>query len=196
MRRAWIYNGAPSATARTSRGCSATSRTRCSATDTRRRDCRRSPSRPTSFGFSRATIYTAPSGSIVFATGSMQWSWGFDARTFRTRVSSVLDPRVQTTTRNIVAHKFADHTPAASGRVERWPSGQGRPVLVGSRNATNYNVYRATTTAARGARPYRTGMAALSFADTVPVSVVNCCRSAPSTAPSRAPSRTRRARCL
>jgi hypothetical protein len=24
------------------------------------------------------TMYTAPSGAIVFATGSMQWSWGLD----------------------------------------------------------------------------------------------------------------------
>jgi hypothetical protein len=24
------------------------------------------------------TIYTAPSGAIVFATGTMQWSWGLD----------------------------------------------------------------------------------------------------------------------
>src|SRR5207237_5893977 len=25
-----------------------------------------------------ATIYTAPSGALVFATGSMQWNWGLD----------------------------------------------------------------------------------------------------------------------
>src|SRR5204862_6559624 len=24
------------------------------------------------------TIYTAPSGALVFATGSMQWNWGLD----------------------------------------------------------------------------------------------------------------------
>ena len=24
------------------------------------------------------TIYTAPSGAIVFSTGTMQWSWGLD----------------------------------------------------------------------------------------------------------------------
>jgi hypothetical protein len=29
-------------------------------------------------GFSDMTIYTAPSGAIVFAAGTMQWSWGLD----------------------------------------------------------------------------------------------------------------------
>ena len=29
-------------------------------------------------GYSNMTIYTAPSGAIVFATGSIQWSWGLD----------------------------------------------------------------------------------------------------------------------
>lgn len=29
-------------------------------------------------GFSDMTIYTAPSGALVFATGTIQWSWGLD----------------------------------------------------------------------------------------------------------------------
>jgi hypothetical protein len=29
-------------------------------------------------GFSDMTIYTAPSGAIVFATGTIQWAWGLD----------------------------------------------------------------------------------------------------------------------
>lgn len=30
-------------------------------------------------GFSDMTIYTAPSGAIVFATGTIQWAWGLDS---------------------------------------------------------------------------------------------------------------------
>ncbi len=33
---------------------------------------------PASRGFSHMTFYTAASGAMVFATGSMQWSWGLD----------------------------------------------------------------------------------------------------------------------
>lgn len=29
-------------------------------------------------GFSDMTVYTAPGGAVVFATGSIQWSWGLD----------------------------------------------------------------------------------------------------------------------
>jgi hypothetical protein len=52
-----------------------------------------------------ATIYTAPSGAIVFSAGTMQWSWGLDGwnspgwRGERTPV----DPRAQRITANILS---------------------------------------------------------------------------------------------
>ena len=33
---------------------------------------------PAGSGWAASTVYTAPSGSLVFATGSMQWIWGLD----------------------------------------------------------------------------------------------------------------------
>jgi hypothetical protein len=34
--------------------------------------------RVTKRGYADMTLYTAESGAIVFATGSMQWNWGLD----------------------------------------------------------------------------------------------------------------------
>ena len=33
---------------------------------------------PAEQGVSHMSLYTAPSGALVFATGSMQWAWGLD----------------------------------------------------------------------------------------------------------------------
>jgi hypothetical protein len=124
---------------------------------------------PDPFGFSHATVYTAASGSVVFATGSMQWSWGLDDYNVPNPRTSVLDPRVQVTTRNILARfAVAPILPPAALQA----SGQvGKVVLSWSAvaNAATYNVYRATTSGAEGATPYRTGISTTSFADTAPV---------------------------
>jgi hypothetical protein len=64
---------------------------------------------PDSFGTSHGTTYLASSGATVFATGSMQWSWGLDdyntipvndAPAVR---PSFLDPVVMAATRNVLA---------------------------------------------------------------------------------------------
>jgi hypothetical protein len=50
--------------------------------------------------YSDMTVYTAPSGSIVFAVGSMQWNWGLvDPEIFGRRFEN---PAVQGATRNVL----------------------------------------------------------------------------------------------
>jgi cellulose synthase/poly-beta-1,6-N-acetylglucosamine synthase-like glycosyltransferase len=49
------------------------------------------------------TIYRAASGALVFATGSMQWSWGLDDYNAPRLRTSVLNSGVQQITRNVLA---------------------------------------------------------------------------------------------
>lgn len=74
---------------------------------------------PDDWGFSHMTTYTAPSGAVVFATGSMQWSWGLDDFGVPYRASHV-DPAAQQTTRNIL-NRFASSAP---------PTVPGAPLMV------------------------------------------------------------------
>jgi uncharacterized membrane protein YkoI len=57
---------------------------------------------PTGPGFSDVTIYTAPSGAIVFATGSPQWNWGLDDHHAPTLRPSRLSAAAQQITRNVL----------------------------------------------------------------------------------------------
>jgi hypothetical protein len=57
-------------------------------------------------GSSDMTIYTAPSGAQVFATGSLQWNWGLDDYNVPSVRPSVLSPTAQQVTRNVLA-RFA-----------------------------------------------------------------------------------------
>ena len=54
-------------------------------------------------GFAAMTLYTWPSGSIVFATGSMQWSWGLDDYNAPAIRSSRLNEAAQHITRNVLS---------------------------------------------------------------------------------------------
>lgn len=49
------------------------------------------------------TLYRAASGALVFASGSMQWSWGLDDYHAPHLRKSVLNPAVQQLTKNILA---------------------------------------------------------------------------------------------
>jgi FG-GAP-like repeat/Viral BACON domain/Putative binding domain, N-terminal len=60
---------------------------------------------PNQTQYSDMTVYTAASGAIVFATGSIQWAWGVDDWNAGTR-GSRLNPAAQQMTRNIL-EKFA-----------------------------------------------------------------------------------------
>jgi hypothetical protein len=59
-------------------------------------------SSPDPSGFSNMVTYTAPSGAVVFATGTIQWSWGLDDYGGRGLVS----PAAQQITRNVLS-RFA-----------------------------------------------------------------------------------------
>jgi hypothetical protein len=48
---------------------------------------------------SNAVTYTAPSGAIVFSTGSMQWTWGLDDGAYR---KSRVNAMAQQMTRNVL----------------------------------------------------------------------------------------------
>lgn len=52
--------------------------------------------------YSDATVYTASSGAIVFATGSMEWSWGLDDYGVPDVRPSYLNPAAQQVTRNVL----------------------------------------------------------------------------------------------
>jgi hypothetical protein len=52
--------------------------------------------------YSDMTMYNADSGAMVFATGSIQWSWGLDDYNAPKLRPSVLNPDAQAITRNIL----------------------------------------------------------------------------------------------
>jgi hypothetical protein len=53
--------------------------------------------------YSDMTLYTVASGSVVVATGSMQWCWGLDAFPYKNR----LNKPAQQATRNILGRFVA-----------------------------------------------------------------------------------------
>ncbi len=66
--------------------------------------------------YSDATVYTASSGATVFATGTIQWSWGlddFNAPELRLPRST---PAVQQLTRNLLAKLLETSRPQGFGR--------------------------------------------------------------------------------
>ncbi|CAN5422920.1 hypothetical protein BH11PSE11_BH11PSE11_01630 [soil metagenome] len=58
---------------------------------------------PEQFGNAHMVTYTAPSGSVIFSTGTMQWLWGLDDYGAPYRSPSRLDPAAQQVTRNVLA---------------------------------------------------------------------------------------------
>ena len=48
------------------------------------------------------SLYTAPSGALVFATGSIEWAWGLDDFNAPDLRSSCLCPAAQQITRNVL----------------------------------------------------------------------------------------------
>ncbi|CAD5373927.1 conserved hypothetical protein [Rubrivivax sp. A210] len=57
---------------------------------------------PVQQGLSNMSVYTAPSGALVFATGSIQWAWGLDDFNAPALRSSRLNPAAQQITRNVL----------------------------------------------------------------------------------------------
>ena len=54
-------------------------------------------------GYAAMTIYTWPSGSVVFATGSMQWSWGLDDYNVPAIRTSRFSKAAQQITKNVLS---------------------------------------------------------------------------------------------
>jgi len=117
---------------------------------------------PDPVGNSNMVTYTAPSGAVVFATGTIQWSWGLDDYGGR----GLVDAAAQQMTRNVLS-RFAGGGLPPPGNV-RATAGSGRVDLTwsASAGATSYTIYRGTTAGGEGSQPYRTGITSTSFADT------------------------------
>ena len=62
------------------------------------------------------TIYQAPSGALVFATGSMQWNWGLDGYNARPSRRAKVSAAAQQVTRNVLNRMLLKRgTPARFG---------------------------------------------------------------------------------
>jgi hypothetical protein len=62
-----------------------------------------------------STIYTAPSGAIVFAAGTMQWSWGLDDWGTPWLRTARRSPDVERITKNVLA-RFLGSAPKPGPR--------------------------------------------------------------------------------
>ena len=68
------------------------------------------------------TIYTAASGALVFATGSMQWNWGLDGYNAPAWHPLIVDARAQRITRNVLDRMLAQPPVPATPSRDAWPS--------------------------------------------------------------------------
>ena len=64
--------------------------------------------------YADVAFYEWPSGSTVFATGSMQWSWGLDDFNVPVLRTSRLNQAAQQITRNVLARLVGDRFPVAA----------------------------------------------------------------------------------
>jgi hypothetical protein len=120
------------------------------------------------WGGSELTTYTAASGSITFATGSMQWNWGLDGYGNPCGAPCV-NAAAQQVTRNVLA-RFVQPPPSALAVPQNVQATPGDGQISLSWNATSgataYNVYRSTVAGGEGSTPYRTGVTSTTFTDT------------------------------
>ena len=67
------------------------------------------------------TIYTAPSGALVFAAGSMQWNWGLDGYNAPRWHTMRASPAAQQITRNVLNRMLQESvSPARTGTAAAW----------------------------------------------------------------------------
>ena len=69
--------------------------------------------------YSDAVFYEWPSGATVFATGSIQWSWGLDDFNVPLLRTTRLHAGAQQITRNVLARLAGDRIPVASRKGDR-----------------------------------------------------------------------------
>jgi len=98
--------------------------------------------------YSDVTSYSAPSGSTVFASGSMQWSWGLDDFNVPALRGSCQSPVVQQITRNIIARIRNAPTPSPtflfrtdSAKAGNWKASYGSEGFVLPGDSTNLPAY-------------------------------------------------------
>jgi WD40 repeat protein len=65
----------------------------------------------------KVTLYKAPSGAWVFASGTYQWSWGLDANHDRSNLGATTDVRMQQATVNLFADMGVQPTSLQGGLV-------------------------------------------------------------------------------
>jgi len=117
---------------------------------------------PDTWGGSQMATYTTESGSIVFATGSNQWSWGIDNYGFRNLEQ---EPAKQAT-RNVLA-RFGAAPIRTPSNVQATGASQAINLSwTAPAGASTFNVYRSLTAGAQGATAYRAGLSSPSFTDT------------------------------
>jgi hypothetical protein len=66
-------------------------------------------------GVHKVTLYKAPSGALVFATGTYQWSWGLDASHDDSNLGATTDVRMQQATVNLFADMGVQATTLQAG---------------------------------------------------------------------------------
>jgi hypothetical protein len=98
--------------------------------------------------YADATVYSAPSGAIVFATGSMQWNWGLDGYNAPAWHSNRVNDAAQRVTRNVLARMLATAASPAPPRRAYGPS----PIVIGASLIAAFFVVRAWIATSRTAR--------------------------------------------
>jgi hypothetical protein len=100
--------------------------------------------------YSHAASYSAPSGATVFASGSMEWSWGLDDLNVSSNRSSSQNPAVQQMTRNLLAQMLHTPVPAPTfffrtdaSTLGFWKPNYGTEGYVLPNDATNLPPYAA-----------------------------------------------------
>lgn len=122
---------------------------------------------PDAFGSSHCTSYTHTSGALVFAAGTMQWSWGVDfvpswapnSGTNRTNAT------FQQINRNLLSRMSGGILSAptnvrVTGNVIQWDPVSG---------AATYDLYRSGTSNAPLGTPYKSGLTTPSFVENTPL---------------------------
>jgi len=122
---------------------------------------RRITESPDTWGAAHMATYTTDSGSVVFATGSMQWNWGLDNFSYRNLESNA----VKQATRNVLA-RFGAAPLRVPTALKAVASGQSIDLSwTAPAGATAFNIYRSQTAGAQGSTPYRRGVASAAFSD-------------------------------
>ncbi|PYJ08392.1 MAG: hypothetical protein DME25_01655, partial [Verrucomicrobia bacterium] len=112
-------------------------------------------------GYTEAASYGAPSGATVFASGSMQWSWGLDDLNAGTLRDSYQNPAVMQMMRNVLARLVNGDTPSPTlffrtdtTTAGNWKPRYGTEGYVLPNDGTNLPAYASVSTAGAAITTY------------------------------------------